>query len=332
MAREQTVVALGKEAKALIASRMRERGETASTYFSNPAGGRTASTASFDMPPDARTVTAGNSVGFMKTKPGISAVAPDKVTQYRSALVRVGLSQGMQDADLTMNLYTTPEERRAARKADADRLADAQWAAEKRGVIGRLDAKVSSAMDSAGHIAGRPLADTAKWGRTIQKANADARVDHRVYDDDTAGLPSVASPAIELMPKARSEHRVYDDDDTAGLPAVTGAKRPYIASGYDMGLTVVPSKPGAKVPARRTVDNPIRQRVLTDRAINLWSDLVIAKDETTASIARDYDKWLGKAMESTAVNPPSPLWQFDSERRFNEAAATAASHKRLRRK
>ena len=176
MAREQTVVALGDDARKAVAAAMRSRGETAATYFSNPEGGRFIDPAAVEGPLNPRTVTAGDAVGYNR-RTGIDHVAPDMLGKYRQALVKSALSSGAQDAELTMNLFYTPEERAAAREKEARIRADAEWEAEKKSVIKRLDSVVLPATDSAAGIEARTrlssIPKTVKWGESIDKANAD---------------------------------------------------------------------------------------------------------------------------------------------------------------
>lgn len=158
MANERTTVALSREAADKIAAAMKSRGETSGNYFSNSNGGGFVNPASVEGPLNTRAVTAGDVAGYT-SRPGIDYVAPNKLAKYRRALVKIGLSSGAQDAELTMNLFYTPDERAAARE------------------IAALDSVVFPATDSAAMIEARTrlssIPKTIKWAESIDRANAD---------------------------------------------------------------------------------------------------------------------------------------------------------------
>lgn len=134
MAREQTVVALGDDARKAVAAAMRRRGETAATYFSNPEGGTSVPETGF---PVSRLSTPMIRVGGAAS--GVGYVRPDKLEQYRRGLVKAALNSGAQDAELTTALFKSPEDSYASRKAEAIASVEAENAAWRAGVQRKIE-------------------------------------------------------------------------------------------------------------------------------------------------------------------------------------------------
>ena len=229
MAREQTVVTLDKPAREAIAKRMRERGETAATYFSNPAGASVSTVATEAVVPS-KTATP-----FLRkdgTESGISYVKPDMAQTFREAQARVGLRQGMQDAELTMSLYTTPEERRAARiehRAYDDNTAGLSSA-------GAASPRVGYPSYAAGtSSAGKERESTVPYvDPYIQQSDRNAARDAlTVLNNRLNQRNADAQPTNQLPPD--SEIGIWDEFTTNQLRALRAYKR---------------AKPGSAAPTR----------------------------------------------------------------------------------